>query len=268
MGIVAYAFLANQVVTKNRPANEHRFQLKYGSKDGKLHQLWQDPFGLYTTLLVGINPERGFFVGADPVLNSPTRLFISKEFKEDHAQEILSRGWFAWDRPQRAKLFAEESEVEETMVGGTPSQFLKYVLFEREARGEDQGHRHLLADRFGPMNVDDAARQVALFGGEARNPSKRELHTLEREFDLEAPALLEMIRNAPRLKMAVRGWVAQRHLGGLLTKLDVVQEVEPLEKDGQLRISVHVDHLFRRMPITDFGACRSAISVDGDHRLT
>lgn len=65
MGILAYAFLANARATRNRPCDEHRFQLKYGSKDGQLHELWQDPFQLYTTLLFGINPERGVFVGAD-----------------------------------------------------------------------------------------------------------------------------------------------------------------------------------------------------------
>ena len=31
MGIVAYAFLANTVVTKNRPGDEHRFQLISGA---------------------------------------------------------------------------------------------------------------------------------------------------------------------------------------------------------------------------------------------
>jgi hypothetical protein len=220
------------VVTTNRPADEHRFQLKYGSKDGLLHELWQDPFGLYTTLLIGINPERGFFVGADPLLNSPTRLFISKEFKESHARDISQDGWCAWARAQRPKMFAQESEVVETLVGGTASNFLKYVLFEREAFGEDQGHRHLLADHFASMEVSEAARQVAMFG-EATSPSPRELHALEREFDLGAPELLEMIRNAPRLKMAVRGWVAQRHLSDLLGGLDDVTRVEPLERDGQ-----------------------------------
>src|SRR4051794_13087669 len=63
MGIVAYACLANTKETKGRPLDEHRFQLKYGSKDGKLHKLWQDPGGLYTTLLLGINTDLGFFVG-------------------------------------------------------------------------------------------------------------------------------------------------------------------------------------------------------------
>ena len=34
LGIVAYAFLANFKETKNRPADEHRFQLKYGLDSG------------------------------------------------------------------------------------------------------------------------------------------------------------------------------------------------------------------------------------------
>jgi hypothetical protein len=63
-----------------------------------MHELWQDPFGLYTTLLVGINTERGFFVGAGPVLHSPTRLFISLEFKQHHVDEILEHGWYTWER--------------------------------------------------------------------------------------------------------------------------------------------------------------------------
>jgi hypothetical protein len=75
LGIIAYTFLANSRETRNRPKDEHRFQIKYGSKQvvaeargsiGKEHDLWQDPYGLYTTLLIGINPERGFFVAAGP----------------------------------------------------------------------------------------------------------------------------------------------------------------------------------------------------------
>src|SRR5262245_6283764 len=85
MGIIVYAFLANMRETRNRPADEHRFQVKYGSKDGKLHELWQDPFGLYTTLLIGINPEQGFFVAADPILHSPTLFFRSEERRVGNA---------------------------------------------------------------------------------------------------------------------------------------------------------------------------------------
>src|SRR4051794_26453837 len=105
MGIVAYAFTANSKRTRNRPEDEHRFQMKYGSGSenggGRLHELWQDPYGLYTTLLVGIDIERGMFVGADPVLHNPTKLFISVEFKRAHATAIKADGWHTWERERR-----------------------------------------------------------------------------------------------------------------------------------------------------------------------
>ena len=44
-------------------------------------------------IMVGINPEAGVFVGADPVLNNPTRFFISKEFKEHDVKKIHQDGW-------------------------------------------------------------------------------------------------------------------------------------------------------------------------------
>lgn len=141
MGIVAYAFLANSKITRNRPKDEHRFQLKYGSKEhGETHELWQDPFGLYTTLLVGVNLEEGFFVAADPVLHSPTKFFISLEFKDHHVENIKQRGWFAWERPRSGE------DPIEVLVGGTADSFGRLVLLEREALGEDQGHRQLLAE--------------------------------------------------------------------------------------------------------------------------
>ncbi len=145
-GIVAYAFLANSMAIGNRPDEKHRFRVEYGSKDRRLHQLWQDPYGLYTTLLVGIDPDLGFFVGADPVLHSPTRFPISIEFKDAAVQQILTRGWHVWERDGGV---VEDRPVE-ILVGGTADSLLHYLAFERAALGEDQGHRHLLADKFAP----------------------------------------------------------------------------------------------------------------------
>src|SRR5689334_22575148 len=74
MGIVAYAFLATRTPTMNRPLDERSFQIKYASKESyeeNLHELWQDPMGMFTTLLIGIDPISGFCVSADPVLHSP-----------------------------------------------------------------------------------------------------------------------------------------------------------------------------------------------------
>lgn len=213
LGIVVYAFLANSRLTKNRPLDEHRFQLKYGSKDGNLHELWQDPFGLYTTLLVGINTELGFFVGADPVLHNPTRLFISIEFKQRQVDQILEHGWYVWERERKG---APEEPVE-VLVGGTPESFLSYIQLEREAVGEDQGHRQFLAER--------ALRH------------RPTIHSLSQEFELSEREVLDIIERAHRLKVAVRGWVAEEHLFRYLRALPEIGECSQAEGDGpDLRI--------------------------------
>ncbi|MFO8073556.1 MAG: hypothetical protein R6V85_16965 [Polyangia bacterium] len=147
LGIVVYAFLANQKLTKNRPADEHRFQVKYGSKDRSLHDLWQDPYHLYTTLFVGINPEQGFFVGADPVLHSPIETPEAFIIGGADVDEIIACGWHAWEREHLPKQADLDPPVE-ILVGGTSARFLDFVRFESAALREDQGIRHLLADRF------------------------------------------------------------------------------------------------------------------------
>jgi hypothetical protein len=209
LGIVAYAFFANSRETKNRPVDEHRFQLKYGSFSKELHPIWQDPFGLYTTLFIGINPERGFFVGVDPVVHNPTRFFISLEFKESHVESILKEGWFAWERQKRTERLLDPVEV---LVGGTPDAFLRYIRLEREALGEDQGHRQWLAEK----------RLDAPVGP----------HLLAQEFQLSEREVLDLIGRAGRLKMAVRGWVAEEHLLRYLRGIPGVVECERIERDS------------------------------------
>jgi hypothetical protein len=242
LGIVAYAFLANSKVTKNRPGDEHRFQVKYGSKEhGAVHALWQDPFGLYTTLLVGINTDRGFFVGADPVLHSPTKFFISVEFKERHVEEILGRGWYAWERDVRRERQLTQDDRVEVLVGGVPSSFLRYVRFEREAVGEDQGHRQLLAER----TVDPPPGTVRIAESSAPYdiPTTR-LHALAQEFELSELEILDVISTAKRLRMAVRGWVAETHLERELRRLPGIVECERVDEEGSpdLRLQLNVGH--------------------------
>jgi hypothetical protein len=48
LGVLAYAFLANSKATKNRPADEHRFQIKYGGDLSGVIDVAVDPFGLTT----------------------------------------------------------------------------------------------------------------------------------------------------------------------------------------------------------------------------
>ena len=145
-GIVAYAFLASAKASRNQPGAKHRFQATYGTGDKRVHELWQDPYGIYTTLLVGINPDLGFFVGADPVLHSPTKFFISVEFKAEAVQEIMTRGWHVWERDGGV----DKDRPVEILVGGTADALLHYLAFEHTALGQDQGHRHLLAEKLAP----------------------------------------------------------------------------------------------------------------------
>jgi hypothetical protein len=231
VGIIAYMFLANSRPTKNRPDDEHRFQIKYGSDLSGYHEIWQDPFGLYTTLLFGINPERGIIVAADPVLNNPTRFSVSKEFKENDVLETVRTGWHTWERSHRPQGSKDaSSDVTEVLLGLSPKNFLRFVLFEREALGEEQGNRELLAEQFGS---DTAVLTTG--SGTSGLPilASDHIHLLEREFELPSDEILDLIDKVPRLKMAVRGWVAEQHLIHQLSELPDVARCQRIEGDGQ-----------------------------------
>lgn len=226
MGVVAYLFLANSRLTPKRPVDEHRFQVKYGSKDGRLHELWQDPYELYTTIFMGINLEQGFFVAADPLMHSPTRFFISLEFKEAHAQRILTEGWAAWQREKRTRGLEEPVEV---LVGGRQESVLRLVRFEQAARGLDPGHRQLLAEK---LSEEPAVLAPSPTVEVQRRISTVVPHDIAAEFELSQSEILDLISSAPRLKMAVRGWVAETHLGRLLQEVPGVEECTPIETEG------------------------------------
>lgn len=232
MGIVAYAFLANEAPTKvNRPSDERSFQIKYGADDQQLHELWQDPLGLYTTLLVGIDPKEGFFVAADPEMHNPTRFYIRLEFKQRHADAILRDHWHAWERQSRGPRAAEQTGERvfgfETLVGGTKERFLDLVRFERAAQGLAPGDRHLLAER----------PDLFAGGGLGALANKTDLpaaavHPIASEFELDPDQILELIASARRLKMAVRGWVAEEKLRDLLSRDPGVTYCERLDVEG------------------------------------
>ena len=228
IGIVAYAFLANNKPIKNRPLDEHRFQIKYGGDLSGLHEVWQDPYGLYVTLLVGINPQAGFFVAADPVLRTPTRFSVSVEFKESRVQEILERKWIAWERERRPGKKTLDEPLFEALVGGTSNQFLRLVRFEREAWGEQPGERHYLAEHFSETTLVTASPELLAQG---QTISSEHLHGLAREFDLPERKVLDLISERRMLKMAVRGSVAEEHLVNVLRLIPGVQDCHRLEDE-------------------------------------
>ena len=234
LGVIAYAFFANSKLTKNRPKDEYRFQLKYGGKkDGKEHELWQDPYGLYTTILIGISPDGGFFIGADPVLHNPTKLFISLELKQAFVDEIQSKGWATWERERRKK----SEDLVEILVGGRRESLLDFIRFEREAMGEDQGHRQLLAENRAalPVLIPRAADRVEEI------ESSPYMHALAREFELSPSEVLDLIGKARRLKMAVRGWVAEEHLVRQLKTVEGVTDCTRIDEEGSPDIQLRFE---------------------------
>lgn len=226
-GIIVYAFLANSKVTKNRPDDEHRFQVKYGKKDGLLHEIWQDPFQLYTTLMVGVDLTRKVFVGVDPMIHQFTKFFISIEFKRSEVEAIVEKGWHCWERTKRR---GDDSPVE-TMVGGRSELFLNYVRFEQAAKGVDQGHRYLLAEKLDEY-LHRAASEAARVGRVLleRNPTAEQV---KQDYGISLDEFYEVIQTTPRLNMPVRGWVAEVHLGNLLRATPGVELCNAIEKDGQ-----------------------------------
>jgi hypothetical protein len=60
----------------------------------------------------------------------------------------------------------------------------------------------------------------------------RTLHPLAKELALDPDQILELISNARRLKMAVRGWVAEEHLRAALSAIPQVSKCERLDVEG------------------------------------
>ncbi|MFM0325487.1 hypothetical protein [Caballeronia glebae] len=213
-GVLAYAFFANSKVTRNRPTDEHRFQIKYGSDERAVLPIEQDPTRLLTTIFVGIDLERKISVGADPVLHDGTKMFISLEFKRSHAEQIARDGWHAWERESaRAK-----NDPVEVLVGVQQKNILEFIRFERVALGLDAGHRQLLAER--------------LLGDPRLTVATTAPHALTSELKMSANAVLDLIQTANRLKMAVRGWVAEHHLEHFLQGVPGVKDCRRLDIEG------------------------------------
>ncbi len=86
--LICYAFSANKYRQRNRPAGEHRFQIKYGDLGPTYHKLHVPAAKSEVTLLFGWHEERGTFVGADPEMHNPTRFSSSVEFKTHNLDEV------------------------------------------------------------------------------------------------------------------------------------------------------------------------------------
>jgi hypothetical protein len=231
LSVLIYAFLANAKATKNRPLDEHRFQIKFGGDLGGVIDVAVDPLGVTTTIFVGIDLERKVFVAADPLMNNPSPMSRSVEFKSENVQQILARGWAAWERERREAKTTTRRAFEltpdirtEVLIGGKQERLLDLILLERVAQGLDPGERHLIADKFSKFVGKAVENQFS--------------HRLLDELNIAPEALLDLISSASRLKMAVRGWVAESHLETFLKSIDGMSECRRIQEEGKPDITL------------------------------
>jgi hypothetical protein len=95
-------------------------------------------------------------------------------------------------------------------------------------------------------------------------PDAVRLHALAREFQLSESEVLDLIANARRLKMAVRGWVAELHPVRAIAALPDVSACERNDAEGQADVKLR----FRGVPLTV--ECKNVLrkrTADGLPRL-
>jgi hypothetical protein len=204
LAICAYVFLANRREIRNRPQDEHRLQIRYGDVNDPAwraqdHPVGFDPLSVDATLVLGAHVERDLFICLDPLVYDPLPIGISVFFKDAEIDEAGRSGWHVWERDNVSGVRRTDPRTTfgvETVIAVGPERLLDYVHFERAAQS---------------LRLDPSLRfRAAQDATEPRQPG--DIHHLEHEFALTSEEILDIIRERPRLGMAVRGGVAERHL--------------------------------------------------------
>lgn len=233
LGLLVYPFRMSRIQTRNRPTDESKGQIRYGSEpswqDGQ-HWVGRDVAGVDTTLVVGVHLTQGLLIGLDPALYDPLPMGISFYAKDADLAAAAGGGWHVWERLNRPGSVREAPRAQgglETLVAFTPDRLLDYARFERQAAdlGLDQPLRFTAAQTAGQRLAPELRGvQPAAVGG---------LHLLEEEFALSSLEVMEIIASRNRLAVAVRGGVAEHHLERVLRADPLVDRLVRLDKDAQ-----------------------------------
>jgi hypothetical protein len=251
LDLVCYAFTAKKYGQKKRPADEHRFQVKYKSNFKESHPIYIDEARSRITLFFGFHEEMNLFVAVDPAMHNPTWFSSSIEFKEEDLEIASASGWHGWERERvaggRRRAHPLESLCTEVVHAFRPEHFLTYARLEAVATGLDPGERLLLIDRIGERLHDGGDVISELFGTSIVGSVPVDLldHPLLKQFQLPVNDFLNLISTNFRLLVAVRGSVAEYHLHRLLERTSGVSQIQKLDQDGQPDFNIQ----FRGRPI-------------------
>lgn len=235
IGLLVYPFRATHNVIRNRPSDEHRLQIRYGSEPTwtQEHRLGRDVAGVDTTLVLGVHLQAGVFIGLDPFLYDPLPMGISVELKAREIRAASEAGWHVFERDNhggRRRRDPRAPDGLETVVVFRPERLLDYVRLERQA--SDLGLDAAL--RFA------AAQDAGTPRAATQRPGVFSLHALEDEFALSSEEILEIIATRSRLTVAVRGGVAEHHLERALSSDPAVESVQRLDEDAKPDFRVRV----------------------------
>jgi hypothetical protein len=221
-GLCAYVFSANHVGTRNRPTDEHRGQIRYGDVNDPAwrladHPLGYDPADLDLTSVLVAHPDAGLIFSLDPRAYDPLPLGNSVYFKDHDVRRAQADGWAVWERNTHGgSRKGSVSPGLETVIAFAPNRLFDYVAVERQAQ---------------TLGLDSALRfPVAELAGEVR--PGQQLHELEHAFGLSSTDLLDIVNRKGRLAMAMRGGVAEHHLGLLLERDPAVAQASEGHLEG------------------------------------
>jgi hypothetical protein len=230
LGILCYPFRATGREIKNRPFDEHRVQIRYGSESTwrRKHPLGRDAAGVDVTVVLGVHLDAALFIGLDPFAYDPLPMGISIEFKDADVETTQSVGWHVWERtnrPGQRRAQARTTEGLETVMAFTPDRLLDYIRLEREASA---------------LALDPPLRfQLAKAAIDAGRPPMGR-HALEQQFGLSAPEILDIIERRFRLGVALKGGVAEHHLQRELRADPAVLTAEQIDEDGKPDLAVQL----------------------------
>lgn len=233
--LICYAFRANKYEQSGRPSDEHRFQVKYGSDFSRYYHLYLPSGPTEITLMFGVHLERHVLIAVDPAMHEWTWFSKSIEFKEADLEQVEELGWHGWERPRvrkgRRKLPLEEEEnlQVEAILGLTQDRIIDYIQFEAIATGLDPGTRLRMIDEISEGETPEIVAKRVI----SPLDYSRSMRLLEQEMGFQAAEVADEILHAFRLKVALRGSIAERHLEAQLKSEPQFDSVERIDMDGQ-----------------------------------
>ncbi len=224
IGMLVYPFRITRNTIRNRPDDEARGQLRYGSEDSwkREHPVGRDVAGVDVTMIIGIDLADGVLLGLDANLWDPLPMGISFYAKDAEIAQAKDAGWHVWEKVNRGGTKRAEARSPtnlETVVAFTPDRLIDYARLERRATS---------------LRLDPPLRFAAAtaMADPALPDEPQRRHVLEEQFVLTSEQILDIIGGRNRLSVAVRGGVAEYHLEQQLTGAPGIASVQRLDVDA------------------------------------